>query len=88
MTDTLPSPNVICPACAQGFVCGMVAGATQCWCYALPHKLPVPAAAMTHTGDNPPPTGCFCPNCLPLRLTVPPLRLDVVPTALTDSDRL
>lgn len=86
MTDALPLPNVTCPACAQGFVCGMVASAAQCWCYELPHKLPVPAPEMTHTGENPPPKSCFCPICLQLRLNLPPTDLNVAPSALTDPD--
>lgn len=86
MTDALPLPNVICPACAQGFVCGMVAGAARCWCYELPHNLPVPSTAVTRTGDNSSPTGCFCPACLQLRLNVPTTDSNVVTTAPNDTD--
>ena len=82
MTGTRHSPNAICPACAQNFVCGMVAGASQCWCYELPHSLPIPVPAAALAGANPPAAGCFCPNCLHLRLNVPTADFNVVTTQL------
>ena len=86
MTDALTSPSITCPACRKGFVCGMAADAAQCWCYALPHPLPVPGSAMTHTSNNSPPTRCFCPTCLQVRLNGPPTNLNVALTALINSD--
>lgn len=86
MTDALPATNVTCPACAQGFVCGMAAGAAQCWCYELPHRLPVPSTGVARTGDNPSFTGCFCAACLQLQLNMPTTDLNVVTIAPTDPD--
>ena len=86
MTDALPSPNAICPACEQSFVCGMVAGTARCWCYALPHSQPVPAPATALAGDNPLVAGCFCPSCMQLRLNVPTTDSKVATTAPTDPD--
>ena len=83
MTDA--SPNATCPACAQSFECGMVAGSAACWCFQLPHSLPVPSASLM--GGNSPATGCFCRACLPLRLNVPtPTNCNQLAPALTDPD--
>ena len=88
MTTALPLSNLICPACAQGFACGMVAGATQCWCYALPHQLPVPARAVPRTDNNALLAGCFCPACLQLRLNMSTADANVRTTAPTDPNGL
>ena len=88
MPNELPTPSVICPACAQGFVCGMVAGAPTCWCFALPHNLPVPAPASEDVskGDNASGANCFCPACLQQRLNMPTNQSTVQTTALNESD--
>ncbi|MFM9902446.1 MAG: cysteine-rich CWC family protein [Polaromonas sp.] len=83
---TTPAPNTICPACDQHFVCGMVAGAAHCWCYALPHSLPVPSPVPAVPGDNPSSARCFCPVCLPGRLHGPATASPVATTPSTDFD--
>ena len=80
------TPNTICPACDQHFVCGMVAGAAQCWCYALPHSLPVPPLDATVPGENPASARCFCPVCLQNRLNGPATASNVATTRSTDFD--
>ena len=46
----------ICPACGRLNECGMAKGETECWCFALPHVLPVNAADRG--------VGCYCRTCL------------------------
>ena len=81
-----PALNTICPACAQGFVCGMVAGKAQCWCYALPHSLPVPPVDATVADNNTASARCFCPDCLQSRLIGPATASNVETTRSTDFD--
>jgi len=45
----------ICPTCGDVNDCGMEKGETTCWCYALPHVLPV---SETEGGS------CYCSACL------------------------
>lgn len=47
--------NRTCGRCGAKFRCGVEAGDTICWCFELPHVLPV-----NGTQYN----GCLCPECL------------------------
>ncbi|RYX89978.1 MAG: nicotinate-nucleotide--dimethylbenzimidazole phosphoribosyltransferase [Comamonadaceae bacterium] len=68
---TDPATVTNCPRCGAGLRCGMVSGDATCWCYSMPHVVPVPAsaalgkvsggAAKIPEADAP---GCLCPNCL------------------------
>ena len=42
-----------CARCEQTFECGIEQGRSTCWCYELPHILPVCEEAK-----------CLCPDCL------------------------
>lgn len=42
-----------CPQCGTQFRCGVTAGDTACWCFALPPVMPVRADS-----------ACLCPECL------------------------
>lgn len=57
MGDNIPKhePNRTCGRCGAKFRCGVEAGDTICWCFELPHVLPV-----NGTQYN----GCLCPECL------------------------
>lgn len=44
-----------CPGCGTAFTCGLAAGLERCWCFNLPHVIPV--ADASHEG-------CLCPACL------------------------
>jgi len=46
----------ICPTCGNVNDCGMEKGETTCWCFAVPHVLPV---SETEEGGS-----CFCRACL------------------------
>jgi len=46
----------ICPTCGSGNDCGMVKGEVTCWCFAMPHVLPV---SETERGGR-----CYCRTCL------------------------
>jgi hypothetical protein len=39
----------------------MVAGDSKCWCFAMPHVIPVPSGSGQ---DAAPQAGCLCPACL------------------------
>jgi hypothetical protein len=45
-----------CPACGEPAECGMAKGASTCWCFALPHVLPIPPDRSD--------VRCFCRACL------------------------
>src|SRR5262245_32428668 len=45
-----------CPACGEPAACGMTAGATTCWCFDLPHVMPM--SSQTAEGR------CYCSQCL------------------------
>jgi len=45
-----------CPACGASVGCGMVRGEATCWCFALPHAIPMPSS----NND----TDCYCRRCL------------------------
>jgi hypothetical protein len=47
----------VCSGCGAAFRCGMTAGDAQCWCYSLPHIVPLPTA-------NAAAASCLCPACL------------------------
>lgn len=51
----MAEPTNTCPRCGTTFTCGMRAGASGCWCAALPAAFAVPADA---AGE------CYCPGCL------------------------
>ena len=64
-----------CPNCGTSLHCGMVGGmassSSPCWCFTMPHVLPVPVAEnfknpapkalSSNPADQP---GCLCPACL------------------------
>ena len=45
-----------CPGCGGPVGCGMTNGAAMCWCFALPHAMPMDA-----DGDR---ARCYCRTCL------------------------
>ena len=45
-----------CPACANSVGCGVVKGETSCWCFDLPHRMPMPT--------NEEGARCYCRSCL------------------------
>jgi hypothetical protein len=55
----IPSPPLngdnACPRCGQKFTCGLAAAQERCWCFDLPHVIP-----MTDANRE----GCLCPACL------------------------
>ncbi len=55
--NAAPSQNgqQACPRCGQGFTCGLAANLERCWCFDLPHVIPVESASRE---------GCLCPTCL------------------------
>jgi hypothetical protein len=57
-----------CPECGSAFVCGMEAGAAECWCAKLPPLLRVPAAATAPLGTSDAKVCCLCPICLQRKL--------------------
>jgi hypothetical protein len=56
MNPDSETPNSQCSQCGANLHCGAVAGENECWCFASPHKLPVPKEDETR--------GCLCNNCL------------------------
>ncbi|MES2509701.1 MAG: cysteine-rich CWC family protein [Pseudomonadota bacterium] len=56
-----PDDTSRCPSCGTGLRCGMVAGDSQCWCFALPHVIPVPSDNKQDLAAS---AGCLCPACL------------------------
>lgn len=50
------SDGNVCPACGSVNECGMEKGASTCWCFAMPHVLPVSG---TEQGGR-----CYCRACL------------------------
>lgn len=50
------SDGEICPTCGRVNNCGMEKGEDTCWCFAMPHALPVSA-----TEDD---GRCYCHACL------------------------
>ncbi len=54
---TAPTPSN-CPRCDAPMQCGMVNGDSECWCFALPHSVAVPAE------DSSEEARCLCPTCL------------------------
>ncbi|MES2281602.1 MAG: cysteine-rich CWC family protein [Pseudomonadota bacterium] len=50
-----------CPRCGAGLRCGMVANDSKCWCFEMPHVIPVPP---TSGNDGALQAGCLCPACL------------------------
>lgn len=59
--------NRTCERCGAKFCCGAEAGDTLCWCYELPHVLPV-----NGTQYN----GCLCPECLRELMSIGPKMID------------
>ena len=49
-----------CPACGGPVECGVSSGSETCWCFALPHALPMPPQ---ESGVR-----CYCPRCLQRRI--------------------
>lgn len=49
-------PNIECSQCGAAFTCSATAGEKTCWCFNLPHAMPVPKEGEAR--------GCLCPNCL------------------------
>jgi hypothetical protein len=45
-----------CPTCGKDNACGMANGAASCWCFAMPHVLPVSKADEA--------ARCYCRACL------------------------
>ncbi|MES2945641.1 MAG: cysteine-rich CWC family protein [Pseudomonadota bacterium] len=62
----------VCPGCGGGLRCGMVAGDSECWCYSMPHVIPVPVAANASTSSSAAKTSCLCPTCLQLLIDSQP----------------
>lgn len=54
--DTSEVDPDTCPACGNPVGCGMTKGETTCWCFDLPHRMPMPASE----GG----AGCYCRVCL------------------------
>ncbi|MBZ0275868.1 MAG: cysteine-rich CWC family protein [Anaerolineae bacterium] len=52
----LSKEPLTCPRCGSQFTCGLANGESHCWCFDLPHKVPLPKAQAQK--------GCLCPNCL------------------------
>jgi Cysteine-rich CWC len=50
------SDGEICPTCSGVNSCGMEKGESTCWCFAMPHVVPVSA---TEEGGR-----CYCRACL------------------------
>ena len=48
--------GAVCPGCSKANECSMEKGETTCWCFALPHVLPV---GETEGADR-----CYCRGCL------------------------
>jgi hypothetical protein len=48
----------VCPTCGSANKCGMEKGDATCWCFALPHVLPVSATEKSGC--------CLCRGCLTL----------------------
>ncbi len=44
-----------CARCEQEFECGFEEGKSTCWCFALPHVIP-----LSEDEEE----GCLCPDCL------------------------
>lgn len=63
VTNTAESPAPAgesrCARCGGTFVCGMLAGASECWCVSLPPLTPSPGR------------GCLCRACLDDELRTP-----------------
>jgi hypothetical protein len=51
--------NTVCSQCNAEMSCDP---GHECWCFDLPHVLPVPDQATTAT------TGCLCRECLVMKL--------------------
>lgn len=45
-----------CPACGGPVACGVANGEQACWCFALPHMLPMPTGGVE--------ARCYCSACL------------------------
>lgn len=63
-----------CPECGSAFVCGMEAGAAECWCAKLPPLLPVPALGAKAVDASGAKVCCLCPVCLERKLEPADLR--------------
>lgn len=48
-------PNRTCGRCEADFHCGIEAGQPSCWCFDLPHVMPM---------DGKEYNGCLCATCL------------------------
>lgn len=48
-----------CPECGRPNQCGAEQGDGTCWCFALPHVLPLADTASS---------ACFCPDCARARI--------------------
>src|SRR4030095_6288999 len=49
--------KICCPSCGGDNDCRMAKGEATCWCFAMPHLLPVSAADEA--------ARCYCRACLP-----------------------
>ena len=52
-----------CPRCGRSFDCGATDSSKPCWCVSLP------ALPLEQLGKDD--AGCYCPDCLRLRLAEP-----------------
>jgi hypothetical protein len=50
-----PTGADVCPMCSGANECGMAKGDATCWCFALPHVLPL-------VGEKE--SRCYCRTCL------------------------
>lgn len=59
MSDSIPKheQNRTCGRCGVKFRCGIEAGDTVCWCFELPHVMPMQPDENQYNG-------CLCPECL------------------------
>jgi uncharacterized protein len=54
MTSAKATDSDLCPTCGDSNECGTAKGQATCWCFALPHVLPVSETAGR----------CYCRTCL------------------------
>ncbi len=52
--------NKTCGSCGSAFVCGIEAGDAKCWCFDLPHVIPLESIGR----DDKTEADCLCPTCL------------------------
>jgi hypothetical protein len=52
--------NKMCASCGSAFECGIEAGEMTCWCFDLPHVIPLDSIG----SDDKTGVDCLCPTCL------------------------